>query len=277
MDTILIPTDYSDTSKNSALYALKLAQQLGIRKMVLYNAYQQPITADPAMTAVEFYNLEDFRNISEEGMRNFVSDLKASNGDVEFETICDFNILSNGIEDMCKNNPSIGLIVMGITGGGKLEEVLIGSNTIHVAKHTTVPLIIVPADAAYKPIRQVVLACDFKHVVETTPVAPIKQILNATKAKLHVLNIDHNNKEYDAETPFESLKLDSLLDDCHPEYHFIDNTDFTEGMNEFVQQNNIDLIVTIPKKHGLFEGLFKRSHTKMLAYHTHIPLMVIHE
>lgn len=277
MDTILIPTDYSDTSKNSAHYAVQLARQLSVKKIVLYNAYQQPITADPAMNAVEFYNLEDFRNISEEGMKNFVSELKANNSDIEFETICDFNILSNGIEDLCKNNPSIDLIVMGITGGGKLEEVLIGSNTIHVAKHTNVPLIIVPADAVYKPITKVVLACDFKHVVETTPVEPIKQIIDTTQAKLHVLHIDHNNKDYDEETPFESLMLDTLLDGYNPKYHFVDNADFTEGMNEFVQQNNIDLIVTIPKKHGLFEGLFRRSHTKMLAYHTHIPLMVIHE
>lgn len=278
MNTILIPTDYSDTSKNAARYAVALSRQLGIKNFVFYNAYQQPITTDPAMNAVEFYNIEDFKKISEEGMKNFMSDLQLENErGIEFQTISEFNVLSNGIEELCKNNPSIDLIVMGITGGGKLEEVLIGSNTIHVAKHTKVPLIIVPADAVYKPVKQIALATDFRHVVESTPVEPIKQILDATQAKLYVLHIDHNKKEYNENTPFESLMLDTLLEGYSPEYHFVDNADFTEGINEFVQDNNIDLIVTIPKKHGLFEGLFKRSHTKMLAYHTHVPLMVIHE
>jgi nucleotide-binding universal stress UspA family protein len=278
MKTILVPTDYSDTSKNAARYAIALSRQLNVTSLILYNAYQQPITTDPAMNAVEFYNIEDFRKISEEGMKNFVDDLQLeSESGIEFQTISEFNVLSNGIEELCKNNPSVDLIVMGITGGGKLEEVLIGSNTIHVAKHTKVPLIIVPADAVYKPVKQIALATDFKQVVESTPVEPIKEILDATQAKLHVLHIDHNKKEFTENTPFESLMLDTLLEGYNPEYHFIDNADFTEGMNEFVRQNDIDLIVTIPKKHGLFEGLFKRSHTKMLAYHTHVPLMVIHE
>lgn len=277
MNTILIPTDYSETSKNSAHYAIGLTKQLGVKKVILYNAYQQPITTDPAINAVEFYNLEDFRKISEEGMQRFLADLKQTASDVEFETVTEFNILSNGIEDLCRNNPSIDLIVMGITGGGKMEEVLIGSNTIHVAKHITIPMIIVPADATFKPVKNIVLACDFKHVVETTPVAPIKQILDATHAKLMVLNVDHNNKDLSSDTPFESLMLDTLFEGYDLQYYFVDNADFAEGINQFAEENNVDLIVTIPKKHGWFEGLFRRSHTKMLAFHTHIPLMVIHD
>jgi hypothetical protein len=39
----------------------------------------------------------------------------------------------------------------------------------------------------------------------------------------------------------------------------------------------VDLIITIPKKMGWFDSLFRRSHTKMLAFHSHVPLMVVHE
>jgi hypothetical protein len=140
-----------------------------------------------------------------------------------------------------------------------------------------VPLIIVPAEAAFTPINTIVLACDFKKVVETTPVEPLKKILNATMAKLYVLNIDHNSKGFTPDTPFESLMLHTLLQDYNPEYRFADNEDFIEGINQFAVQEQVDLIVTLPKKHGLFENLFKRSHTKMLAFHSHVPLMVIHE
>jgi hypothetical protein len=38
-----------------------------------------------------------------------------------------------------------------------------------------------------------------------------------------------------------------------------------------------DLILTVPRKHGLFEGLFRRSRTAKLAFHTHIPMLAIHE
>ena len=166
---------------------------------------------------------------------------------------------------------------MGITGGGALEENQVGSNTISVAKHSTVPVIIVPANASFTPIKEVLLACDYKKVVETTPVQPIKSLLAATGTKLFVLNVDHNNKGYNSEVPFESLMLDTLLQGCNPEYHFVDSPDFTEAINAFAREKEVDIIITIPKKHGWFESLFRKSHTKMLAFHSDVPLMVIHE
>ena len=56
----------------------------------------------------------------------------------------------------------------------------------------------------------------------------------------------------------------------------IENTE-VKGINDFVTEHQINLVITIPKKHGLFDRLFKRSHTKHLAFHTHIPIMCIHE
>ena len=69
----------------------------------------------------------------------------------------------------------------------------------------------------------------------------------------------------------------TLFEGFKPEYHFAEDTDFTECINEFVAAKSIDLIITIPKKHGLIDSLFKRSHTKMLAFHSHVPLLVIHD
>jgi nucleotide-binding universal stress UspA family protein len=164
---------------------------------------------------------------------------------------------------------------MGVTGGNKVEEVLIGSNTISVAKHVTVPVFIIPKNASYRKLEQIVLACDFKKVVDSMPVQAIKNILDVTKAKLHILNVSEKNTKPDE--AFESLLLDTLFQGYQPEYHFIHDTHFTEAINHFADEHAIDLIITIPKKHGLFEGLFRKSHTRSLAFHSHVPLMVIHE
>jgi nucleotide-binding universal stress UspA family protein len=67
------------------------------------------------------------------------------------------------------------------------------------------------------------------------------------------------------------------LKDYTPEYHHVDSKDFAEAVNDFVAQNKVDMIITIPKKHGFFESIFKRSHTKQLAYHTHVPLLCMHD
>ena len=41
--------------------------------------------------------------------------------------------------------------------------------------------------------------------------------------------------------------------------------------------NQVDLVITIAKKQGFFGSLFTESHTKQLAFHSKVPVMVIHE
>jgi hypothetical protein len=50
-----------------------------------------------------------------------------------------------------------------------------------------------------------------------------------------------------------------------------------DATNSFTSDHNIDLIVTVPRKHSFLMGLYKTSHTKKLAYHSHIPVAAIHE
>lgn len=275
MNKILVPTDFSATAKNAALYAVELAKQVGVKKIVLYNAYQSPVTIDPMMPTIQLFDIEELKKNSEDALAHFKQELQTAVGGITLETVSAFNLLVDGLDDVCKTTGA-DLIVMGITGVGALEETLIGSNAVNVARHSTIPVIIVPAKARFVKINEVLFACDYKKVIESTPVEPIRNLMKATGAKLFVLNVYHN-KEYDDSFTYESLMLDTLLEGCHPQYFFIDNPDFTDAINTFVEEKEVDIIITIPKKHGWFEGLFKKSHTKMLAYHSSVPLMVIHE
>lgn len=279
MKNILVPTDFSDAAKNAATYALHFAKQVKAGKIVLYNAYQQPVIvdADITPTPLEMIDFNELKDISNIGLERFKAQLAQNITDgIIIETVGDYNTLDLGLEDICKTY-AIDAIVMGVTGGGSFDEAVMGSTAVDVARKSVIPVIIVPPGVTFTPLETVLLACDFKKVVETTPVEPIKQILDETKAKLFVLNIDHNNRNFSAETPFESLMLDTLLHGYNPEYQFVDSTDFVHAINNFAEEKSVDLIITIPKKHGFFEGLFKRSHTKQLAFHSHVPLMVIHE
>jgi hypothetical protein len=68
-----------------------------------------------------------------------------------------------------------------------------------------------------------------------------------------------------------------LFRDVKAEFHSIEATEITEGINWFVDKSKLDWLVVIPKKHRLIEKIFKRSQTKELVYHTHVPILCIHE
>ncbi|MFY0252810.1 universal stress protein [Chitinophaga sp. 30R24] len=277
MKTILVPTDFSDTAYNAAIYAISLAKTIGVSRIVLYHAYELIVPIPDMPSMIPMVNPDDLRDASLEGlekMKSELSDLVPS--DVTLVTRADNTLLSATIQDVSKNEEA-DLIVMGITGGSKLEEILVGSHTVDVAKVSTTPVLIVPPQAKFKPVRNIVFATDLKEVVETTPIDHLQQLLTLFNAEVQVINIDHKNKNFAPNTTFETLMLDAMLEKFNPVYHFIDNTDVVEGIMNFADESQADLILTIPKKHGLFEGLFKRSRTSRLAYQTHIPLLTLHE
>jgi nucleotide-binding universal stress UspA family protein len=278
MKTILVPTDFSENSKNASKYALAIAKDLQAQKLVFYNAYQSPpIMTENTVPAIPVIDIETLKDISEEGMKAFINAVKQyCNGEIEIEHKTGYSILANDINDICEE-VGAGLIVMGITGTSKIEEVLIGSTVISVMKQTKVPVIVVPVDAAYTAINNIMFACDFKRVVEITPIQPIRDVLDATGAALHIVNVYENDKEITADKTEQQELLHSLLKEYHPTFHFENNEHFIDGINHFVEANSIDLIITIPRKHKFFEGLFKERHTKKLAFHSNVPLMYIHQ
>ncbi len=280
MKNILVPTDFSTTAKNAARYALQLAEQIGAPKVIFYNAYSAPIIVDPMVPAVQLLNEENLKKDSQDALDKFKFFVKAfCPKNCEVETYCEYALLNNGLNEVCQKTNSE-LIVMGITGGGLLTEKLIGSNTLSVAKHSDVPVIIVPANSRFTRIEEVMLLSDFDKADDKIPMNPVRRIIELTKAKFFVFNVEKEVDEFGVTYPSnvlgESYAVHTLLQDLNPEYHFTKNQHYMQAIDDFVKEHHIDLIITIPQKHSFFEKLFSSSHTKMLAFHSHIPLMVMH-
>ncbi|TWW01721.1 universal stress protein [Chitinophaga pinensis] len=277
MKTIIVPTDFSATAYNAARYALGLAAQMGTARILLYHAYELIVPIPDVPTSIPMVDPNELKAASLEGLEHMKQDLlPILPGGVQLEYRADNNLLAANIDTLSKEERA-DLIIMGTTGGSQLEEILIGSNTIDVVKHTSCPVMIIPSNVSFQPIKKIVFACDFKKVGTGTPIYPLKRLLNVFDGELHVLNIDKEGKGLAGDTPEASLLLDTLLEGHHPKYHFIDHPNVVQGIMEFADKEKADLIITIPRKHGLFESIFKRSRTAQLAFHTHIPMLAIHE
>jgi nucleotide-binding universal stress UspA family protein len=187
------------------------------------------------------------------------------------------NSFIDALEKFARHN-NVDLIVMGITGSTKLEQILMGSNTLKIVERRTCPVMIVPPLAQFKGIQDVMITSDFKDVEKTIPVEPLKRLLDLFKANLHVVNVDAEHYvELTDEYKEQRGKLESILADYHPQFYFIRLFDFVDAVNQFVEDKEIDVIVTIPREHSFLSKMFRTSYTKKLAYHSHVPIIAIHE
>ena len=184
--------------------------------------------------------------------------------------------LEEGMAAYCADiNPE--LVVMGFSGKNALTRLIAGSNTIKAIQNLHYPILVVPPQAEFIPLRKIGFACDYKQVIATTPVEPLKALIRDFNAELHVLNIEYSNQNYSKEVIEESIAISELLKDLHPEYHAITAPDVTTGINWFAEKEKLDWVVVIPKKHKLVEKLFNRSNTKDLLQNTKMPVLCMHD
>jgi nucleotide-binding universal stress UspA family protein len=275
MKTIIVPTDFSPVAMNAMNFAADMALSINA-SLMLFHVYHVPVSVTDVPVVV--VSTDEMKKSSEEKLEELKRELsRITSGKIKLYAESRLGDTVDELQDVCKEvNPFA--VVMGTKGSSGVEKILFGSTTLTAIRHLTWPVIVVPPGKEYgKGIEKIGFACDFKKVVESTPVQFIKQMVKEFNAELHVLNVDHESKHFTPDTPEESLMLHTLLEDLDPKYHFIDNVDVEDGINEFAEANNIDLLITIPKKHGLLEGLFKPSSTKQLVKQSHVPVMCVHE
>ncbi len=274
MKKIVACTDFSDNSRIAIDYAFDLAQHYKA-ELVLLHSYLVPVPVSEVPVTTEMF--QQSAKDAEENINRIKESLLAKNTTrINISTYIENENLLLCLEEFCKKNkPDV--VVLGTRGQRDIIDVLVGSNTLRVIQHLTCPVLVVPAESRFKSLTKIGFACDFEKVVETTPVELLKKLVDDFNAQLFVLNVDYQNKHFTADTPEESMLLDHLLFKLKPRYQFLEGKDMPSTINEFAQKNDLDLLITIPKKHSFFERFFKGTHTRQLIYHTHIPLLCVHE
>ncbi len=275
MKTIIVPTDFSPVSLNAVNFAADMAMTIDA-SIILLNVYNIPVTYSEA--TILLLSVDELKKESETQLEELKEKLiHVTSGKIKVYAEARMGNTIDELEEVCKQIQPFA-VVMGAKGKTGLEKIVFGSNTLSAIRHLTFPVICVPPGKEYgKGIKKIGFACDFKQVVETTPVQFIKQMVTEFNAELHILNVDYNNKNFKPETPEQSFLIHNLLEDLKPNYHFINNADVEDGINQFAESNNLDLVITIPKKHKLLEGIFKSSSSRQLVFQSHIPVMCVHE
>jgi nucleotide-binding universal stress UspA family protein len=275
MHTIIVPTDFSDTSKNAARFAVQVAAQVPDAQILLYNMFDRiPVGSDGSPLADEPDARKKIMMAALEHMKGDLLTIASTKISCIAEEDSSF---LDSLERLVRYQKA-DLIIMGITGATRLEQIFMGSNALNMIDRNVCPVMIVPPDAQFKGIKNVLFATDMKDIEKTIPVKPLQDVLKLFNPMVHVVNVDSEHYvELTEEYKRERAKLEDILKDFKRNFYFIRMYDFMDAISQFTQDNKIDVILTVPHKNSFLSSLFKTSHTKRLAYHSSVPLVAIHE
>jgi len=272
MKTILVATDFSPAAFNAATYATDMAVVINADVLLLH-VFQLPISySEVPLTVNEADMLEQAENSIYEQREQLI---EKTSHKINIETEVRMGTFYKELTAVCDRKMPY-TVVMGSQGTTATDRLLFGAHTVYAMKHLMWPLITVPNGASFSAIKKIGLACDLDKVVETIPVDEIKTLVNDFHAELHILNTG-KPRVFDPNVVFESGLLQEMLENLSPQYHFISHDNIDEGIIDFAEENNIDLLIVIPKRHGIFDNLLHKSHTKQMVLHSHVPVMALHQ
>lgn len=275
MKTIVATTDFSPISLNAVDYAADMACSINTDLSVLH-VCRMPMTFGEVPYPAESITL--LVNDAEERMLKLKAGLEQrTNSKIKIHTeVRPSAMVVTEIEDYCESQKPYA-VLMGTQGSSSFERVFFGSNTISAMKNLRWPLIVVPPEGKFTNIKKIGFACDLKKVDDSVPFEEIRSLIKDFNAELHVLHIStEDERGYSVETMIESRSLQNMLDDFHPSYHFLEDSDTEDGLEKFATKNNLDLLIVVPKRHNVIDQLFHKSHSKKLVLHTHVPVMAVH-
>lgn len=268
---ILVPVDFSKCSKNALKYAILIGKRLPA-DLLLMHAFSVPVThgemgaisiINTLVTGIEEDIESDFSRLIDE-----VPEL----AEVKYETVIKHgSVVDAFVAKSREFQPD--LVVMGTKGAHGIDEVILGTNAFAVVKNSDIPVLIIPENAGFRPLKKIALASDYQdvHIGLFDPLLMLNRIFGS---EIHIVHIS-KDKAINNEEAEEAKKMQRYFKDVPHHYHLLQTDDIEEGLNNYCHEHAIDLLTLIPRKHRLFEVLMKGRHSKKIIFHTEIPLLTL--
>ena len=88
--------------------------------------------------------------------------------------------------------------------------------------------------------------------------------------------LNHKNKDW-----FEVLHtpqtLRKAVEGSGATFEYPLDIDITHALNSFIEKHDADMLVMMPHRHEWLERIFRKSETKDMIFHTHVPVLILPE
>lgn len=273
MKNILLPTDFSENSKNAIRFALKLFEGETCTFYIL-NTHKPSryITASVRSAEPGTSIYEGILSVNKPELEKLIDFCKSISVNENFTFVpkIDFaNIVDSVNQAVTVNN--IDLIVMGTTGATNAVEVIFGSNTLNIIRNTSAPVLAIPKGYIYEDIQSVLLSLNHQHMLVEDTLKILLEIVKKQKATLKILEIDESRTE----TRPQKEDFKELFKEIKVERFSIKTLPAPIAINAFGQLIPVQLHAMFVERERFLDRFIFGSDTSRITYSSPVPLLVL--
>lgn len=275
MKKILVPVDFSTPSENALKVAAKLAQKNNAELHVLH-----VIELAESLFGAEQFNVNDeqiifFMKLAKKRFSQFLD--KDYLKDIKTTEHVEPGSTSVAISELVDEN-HIDMIVMGSSGVSGIEEIVIGSNTEKVVRHSKIPVLVVKNEIKDINIKNAVFASNFE-IENLEPYKKAKKFADSFNAKMHMLYVNLPGNQFSSTSEIhEQMRVFLNKVEMPLDRKFIEIfNDYTiqEGVLNGSEYLKADLIIIPTHGRKGLSHFFNGSIGEDVVNHSELPVLTL--
>jgi nucleotide-binding universal stress UspA family protein len=281
MKKLLIATDFSATAKHAAEYAYLLARQLNAG-LFLCNTITIP--AEVPMSGMVAWPQSESDTLLEEStdeLQWLKAHLEQTDHTDAFRPPVDYLNEAGSVGDIVNSatfKQRVDIIVAGSHNQDGLGTFISGNHTNELIENCIKPLLIVPHNAYFKPIEKIAFATDLEHpesdLEQLYELITVARALDAEILLTHVYTKNHHSEHFENGIEKFLIEISNKADYPQIYYRIIKEDKIESGLDWLCEHGQIDMLAMVHRKHDFLDSILYGSHTKKMAGHITIPLLV---
>lgn len=150
-----------------------------------------------------------------------------------------------------------------------------GSTVLHTIRKSRLPVLIVPDEAKFIPVKYIVIAVDFTEMLKSACFDVLYDIYKKFESAVHVLHVEHAGAELKPSEVPAKLQLALALSRFNYQFEKAESYEVEEAIQNYIDMHPADLLVLIAHHHTIYERIFEIIHTKALSFKIKKPLLVL--
>lgn len=283
MKRLIIPTDFSDISKNSIVFGFQMAAKLNlevnlIHVLELYKFAAGTSEAELISTILPADNIQEMEASANESFKKLLEDIASqipANVTYSSKVVSGHLVNEMVVESAISESA---LMIIAVASSQDLITRFTHSTIAAIIAEAQCPVLVVPSNYNFKIAEKVVLATDFNKA-DINMLQSFIELYGQFEPEIQILHVSPKPIDFKTELKFAGFKQLAIEKTNNKKLSFklITHKHVVQGIIESLKSDNADMLLMLKEHESFFKSLFEVSKAEKIAHYLKIPMISYHE
>jgi nucleotide-binding universal stress UspA family protein len=283
MKKLIIPTDFSDISKNSILFGFQLASKLTfevelIHVLELYKFAAGASEAELISTILPADNIQEMESAANESFKKLTNEISDKiPSDVRYYTkVISGHLVNEMVVESAMEESA--LMILAVAGSQDLITRFTHSTIAAIIAEANCPIMVIPSGCVFKIPERIVLATDFNKF-DIDMLRDYIGLFGLFNPEIQILHIVSKPVDFKTELKFAGFKQLVIDKTNYPRLTFklANHKHVVQGIIDSLKADKADTLLMLKEHESFFKSLFEVSKTEKIAHYLKMPMISYRE